>query len=795
MGRRTRNLPLPEFSPAFLERFSEIEEIGSGGMARVFQARQAGIARQVAVKLIHPLAVRDSATLHRFVQEARITAALAHPNIIKILDTGEEADLPYLVFEFIEGRTLEDRIRQEGQLAIEDALAIAADVADALAYAHERGIVHRDLKPENLLFTAEGVAKIADFGLAKLEDSSRRLTGIGFSVGTPGYMSPEQVLGQETDGRSDIYAVGVMLYEMLAGALPFPSHNDMNVMLARMQQPYPALVSKRPDAPVAAEQLVARALAFELDERFQTAIELREAILDILKPDRSGRVKTRPTPRPPPKPRSSRPVVAQPGAPRQRQWRVPSWMWLTGVAAGVFLATAAITSLRVGGPGVHDASGVVAMPGLASARVYWSSTEPYQASLRIWESGQPETSAREYRETQPRSRHDLTLQGLKPGANLQYRILYPDGSQSLLYGVRIPDGRSLEILEPMLLSGPAGATVFAWETSAPSRCALLYRKGSQIRRVESSRGYRRRHKVAVTDYPLLATNASAELECRCLGGSAHSEFPVRSALEAASILEQQAARLDLPALVQKFDSKVRVNHDSPGDLIPKALLDAARHFGGLARAWFAEGLVARKLAFYHVLANLENVDAVWAAAGLELPLKSAALYAPFIATRYPDGPPPGGKELGSGKFKGATFRAIHAPPVLEKLARDTPVGPTLTVAKESFRLAKEDLDAAERVWITLQVHNLNVEEFFKARVGGVVDLYFRPAVVGFPGMTDASGAPLAAPPDRKATFVSHGVPAELLKHGENEVELLYDSVPGVAALGHAAIRGAWVHLE
>ncbi|MBI3891916.1 MAG: serine/threonine protein kinase [Candidatus Wallbacteria bacterium] len=794
MGKRSRNLPLPEFSPAFLERFEEIEEIGSGGMARVFKARNKAINRPVAVKLIHPLAVRDAATLHRFVQEARITAALQHPNIIKILDTGEEGELPYLVFEFIEGRTLENRIRQEGKLSLADALGIAADVADALAYAHERGVIHRGLKPGNLLFTAEGVAKIADFGLAKLEDSSRRLTGIGFSVGTPGYMSPEQVLGNETDGRSDIYAVGVMLYEMLTGALPFPSHNDMNVMLARMQEPYPPLRSRRPDAPESAEELIAHALAFELEDRFQTARDLREAILDITKPDRSGRVKTKPVPRP----RPSKPVAVQVRPAKAHTWRVPPWMWLSGLAAAVFLAAAAITSLRVGTPGgggAYDASGVVAMPGLGSARVYWSSTAAYQASLRLWESGQPEAAAREYHETASRSKHDLTVAELKPGGSFQYRILYPDKTQSLLYGVRVPEGRTLEVQEPRLQSGPGGTALFTWQTNVPARCTLVYRAGNEKRQQVASRGYRRRHRIAVADYPLLQANASASLECQCLGGAGNAVFPVRSALEAASVLEQQAAKLDLTTLVGRFDSKVRVKHESPADLLPRPLLEAAGNFSGLAGAWFSEGLVARKLAFYHVLANLENVDAVWAAAGLELPFRAAALYRPFVTTDYPDGPPPGGKEFGADKLKGVTFRGLHAPQVLEKLSNDTPAGPTATVIKDSFRLSKEDLDAAERVWITLQTHNLDPENAFKVRLDGMVDLYFRPASVGYPGMASSGGSPASAPPARKATFVSHGVPAELLHPGPNELEVSYDSVPGVTALGHAAIRAAWVHLE
>jgi hypothetical protein len=789
MGPRTRQFALPEFSEAFQKRFSDLEEIGSGGMARVFRARQRAVNRAVAIKLIHPLAVRDENTLQRFLQEARITAALQHPNIIKILDSGEEAELPYLVFELVEGKTLEERLRREGPLSLADALGLAEDLADALAYAHDRGIVHRDLKPENLLFTPDGTVKIADFGLARMIDSSRRLTGIGFSVGTPGYMSPEQVLGADTDGRSDIYSVGVMLYEMLTGTLPYPSHNDMNVMLDRMQKPFPTIRSKRPEIPAAVDLLVAHAMHLEVDKRFETARDLREAVLDISQPNRSGRRRLTGW---------ARAVSGRMVAARRRgsRWMVPAAVAIS-IFAVAFIAAAAWSRLKGAGAGASssfDATGVMAMPGPRAARIYWNSSTPYRAKLRYWEAGKPEASARELEEVAERTRHDLTVGGLRSGAAFSYCIVYPDGRRSLEHKLQVPRVTRLEVLEPRLRAAASGGAWFTWTTNVPARCWLEYSVRSGPRRLAASKTYRRRHQLAVPDYPLYSISAPPRLLCRFAGGYETVPLPVVSASEAATAIESAAARLELPKLVQLFDDKVRLENGSPAELLPEELVRAARQFEDLARAWFSEVPVARRVALYHKLLPLENVDAMWAETGLELPLGAAALYRCFVATDYPEAAP-AGQPIAAEQLRTAVLRSARAPASVPGLARASAVSTAVVEVSGSLHLQKRELDAAERAWLVLRLEKLGLEEHIQVRVNSVLDLCFRPAAVGYPGMAGAAGEPATAPPARPAPFIAHSLPAELLRAGSNEFVFSYDSVPGVAALGTARVGGAWLVLE
>ena len=194
--------------------------IGAGGMSTVYRALDETLERQVAIKLMNREVATDSDQLERFRREARAVAQLSHPHIVGVIDAGEDDSRPYIVFEYVEGETLKDRIRRLGRLPIPEAVAYAIEIARALGAAHARHIVHRDVKPQNVLIDHEGSAKVTDFGIARtLEEDG--LTADGRVLGTTDYVSPEQALGQHVTGQSDLYSLGVVLYEMLTGEVPF----------------------------------------------------------------------------------------------------------------------------------------------------------------------------------------------------------------------------------------------------------------------------------------------------------------------------------------------------------------------------------------------------------------------------------------------------------------------------------------------------------------------------------------------------------------------------------------------
>src|SRR5437763_8355773 len=214
-------------------------QIGTGGMSTVYRSFDTVLERPVAIKLMHREIASHSEQLERFRREARSVAQLNHPHIVTVIDAGEDEGTPYIVFEFVDGETLKERIRRCGRLPIPEAIAYAIEIARALGAAHERGIVHRDIKPQNVLIDPEGSAKVTDFGIARtLEEEG--LTAAGRVLGTTDYVSPEQALGHTVTGQSDIYSLGICLYEMLTGEVPSQGENQVAVAMkhGRDQLPY-----------------------------------------------------------------------------------------------------------------------------------------------------------------------------------------------------------------------------------------------------------------------------------------------------------------------------------------------------------------------------------------------------------------------------------------------------------------------------------------------------------------------------------------------------------------------------
>jgi eukaryotic-like serine/threonine-protein kinase len=256
-------------------------QVGAGGMSTVYRAFDATLERRVAVKLMHRDIAADSDQLERFRREARAVAQLSHPHIVGVIDAGEDEGRPYIVFEYVEGETLKDHIRRLGRLPVDEAIAYAIEIARALGAAHARGIVHRDVKPQNVLVDEEGSAKVTDFGIARSMDDSG-LTAEGRVLGTTDYVSPEQALGHEVNGQSDLYSLGVVLYEMLTGDVPFHGENQVSVAMKHVREDLPDVQRRRPEVSAGLAAILDRMTCKDLGKRYSDALTLQADLEEAL---------------------------------------------------------------------------------------------------------------------------------------------------------------------------------------------------------------------------------------------------------------------------------------------------------------------------------------------------------------------------------------------------------------------------------------------------------------------------------------------------------------------------------
>ena len=248
-------------------------QVGAGGMSTVYRAFDVTLERRVAIKLMHREIASDSDQLERFRREARTVAQLSHPHIVGVIDAGEDEGRPYIVLEFVEGETLKDRIRRLGRLPVDEAIAYAIEIARALGAAHSRHIVHRDVKPQNVLIDEEGSAKVTDFGIARSLDEDG-LTADGRVLGTTDYVSPEQALGEDVNGQSDIYSLGVVLYEMLTGEVPFSGENQVSVAMKHVREDMPDIQARRPQVSATLAAVLDRMTDKDLRRRYPDALSL-----------------------------------------------------------------------------------------------------------------------------------------------------------------------------------------------------------------------------------------------------------------------------------------------------------------------------------------------------------------------------------------------------------------------------------------------------------------------------------------------------------------------------------------
>ncbi len=365
-------------------RYRLVELLGQGGMATIYRATDAQLGREVAVKVLHPEYGRDPDFVARFKQEAQAAASLSHPNIVGVYDFGTDADGPYIVMELVDGEDVATLLARNGPLPPRQAARLTAEAAHALGAAHARGIVHRDVKPGNILVSSDGRVKVTDFGIARAW-ADARLTLPGVTLGSVHYFSPEQALGEQATPASDIYSLGIVLYELLTGRRPWEGDNAAAVAMARISAPPPLVSDVRPNVPPVLEAIDRRALSPDPTARFPSAEAMAgalEAFLDegaprtgagaagaavaataataarAYPPDAYAGAPAPPPPAPPP-------VSAAPVPEPEEPEGTSPWIWVAGLLGLVILVVVGFLAFRLlsaNTPGGSPAPGTVTLP-------------------------------------------------------------------------------------------------------------------------------------------------------------------------------------------------------------------------------------------------------------------------------------------------------------------------------------------------------------------------------------------------------------------------------------------------
>jgi eukaryotic-like serine/threonine-protein kinase len=495
------------------DRYHVLRKLGEGAMGQVYLAEHVKMGRECAVKVMHPALLNDADAVSRFNREASNASRIVHSNVATVFDFGETPDgITYLAMEYVDGGSVGALLRREGMLAVPRAVGLARQMADALAAAHDLGIVHRDLKPENVMVTrgrsGRESVKVVDFGIAKAAGQAQHVTQTGLVIGTPDYMSPEQLGGAEADARTDVYALGCILYEMLTGEKPFAGPGGEVVAVRRLIEPSGPPSLLRPDLPAALDAAVVRALALSPADRFQTASEFGEALaalhLDggVTAPPATAR-------RPPTEPSAlgaaparaaaaaaaapAAAPIAAPPAPPQPTRRAGRWVTAVGVvllaaaAAGVgvwFWPSVAFEN-RLAVPVTVTLQGrpvqTVAPRGVLTARV------PRRRVFEAWWTAVPPAGERGRPMGEPVAGHITRAFGTDLTVPLRVRAeAFSDGAAYFAPLITNETGRPLRVVVNWSLRSPGGeplarecpCTVPPGAVRYPTGYYLLYRNST-----------------------------------------------------------------------------------------------------------------------------------------------------------------------------------------------------------------------------------------------------------------------------------------------------------------------------
>jgi serine/threonine-protein kinase len=375
------------------DRYELEELVGTGGMSSVYRANDRMLDRKVALKVLHQHYTDDEEYVERFRREARSVAQLSHPNIVTVIDRGEADGRQFIVFEYVDGDNLKAVVNSNGAMPVETAVSLAHQIARALAFAHEHGLVHRDVKPQNVLLNGDGRAKVTDFGIARSLDVQHGMTQTGTVLGTSDYIAPEQAQGQQVSVQTDVYSLGVVLYELLTGEVPFAGENFVAVAMRHINEAAPSVRERRPDVPPRLDAALQRAMAKDPRDRFPSmdafCSELAACLQELNRGTDLDATVYVPPPASPPRARRPRPARRRPSAP-------PLTVLLVGLLAAAAIAAAIIAwrnSLHhSASPQPPSAAALVPLRGISGYDPYGNNHQESNAAAPLATDGNSSTA-------------------------------------------------------------------------------------------------------------------------------------------------------------------------------------------------------------------------------------------------------------------------------------------------------------------------------------------------------------------------------------------------------------------
>ncbi len=772
-----------ELGPEFSSRYEISGVLGRGGMGLVLRARQKDLKRDVAVKL---MLVSDPDMLRRFQREGRLLAKLRHPNIVAVLATGEARGHPYLVFELVEGETLRSRIDRMGALKVDLAIGLVRQVADGLALAHEQGVLHRDVKCNNIIVTSDGTAKLADFGLALTLDAGDRITRAGIFMGTPEYTAPEVITGAKPQAASDLYSLGMVLYEALAGNTSFGDLPLQELMRAHLEREPLPLSSMRRDVPPWVDAIVRRLLAKDPAQRYQGAAQLvrlldqglagkldgaegfevptlgRQPILDEVDATTVQATGTQ-KPRRKPRGRDRSPLAS---------WKAAA----LGAGAGLVLLLAAVAAFWLGGGAGGIAITEVKLEPLVSASIVrWKTSENVQSWLEFKPESESAAAWRRagVRERAPDTEHLEILRELAPGRSYQVRVACKGGAVSLAYPVGfvragVPSVRSAK--EGWLLELPA---------SAPVKGHLEI-EGRRMEPIAPGPARVLSFRIGLED-ALLGLRGLTLVEETMPGEE------VRSCVEDCPGLPRElAAAVDLPAIGRIL--KELYGQTNAGQAARQQLFERVRRmpffplwqrFLPVSKAFFTELPSvpdSLKIEVYNKLLGLEHLDA--GATDFHLPLLIGFWSAtePFVTRRL-------GQLPWKGRYRWSsdlTIRdSVWVPegegPAIKRMLADVKSFTTTWRTRALFRLRipAAEYEQARGVALAMKVSYLVTRSYFEVTVNNGLRMQCR-LPIGWDYDVSAQ--------DR---IFFYELPKQFLRPGDNRLEIAMGTSPGVDPSSHA----------
>ena len=808
--------PAEDLLGTTLGSYEILEILGRGGMGVVYKAMQTNLKRIVALKAVRGDVARKRMHVERFKREVQACTELRHPNIITIFDYGEEREYYFYAMEYLESRTLEDQVDESGgQLPLREVLELGEAVAEAMAYFHSKNLIHRDIKPSNIMVSSDGKVTLMDFGLVKPTQDTA-LTQEGKAIGTPRYMSPEMLQGHEVDGRSDIFQLGLILYELATGRSAFRGHDVFslahNILSTEPDPPSKhneclgqsfdhlvlnCLAKKREDRYPSAERLIADIKRLRRKVPVHALNERTPTRDDLFSPVSGPIVHTKPM-------RASGVIEGLRGVDRR--------ILAAALASVVLLVTTLIYVLAARPPTATFLSNDVLVHRRGeSAEITWTSKRAYPSIVLLQDATDRHSPPTEITDSLPRAttRHKLALQGLRPETSYSFRIVYPDGSRSVPHGISVGREQELSIQRYQVRRPGWKEVEIVWRSSLPAAAWITYLRAGKEQRVRVSEKPGDRHRVLLRE--LGVEESLEDLAVHLEAGEQKIRIPresIPSCRAEARELCREAAAIELGELQAHLAAHIR-GQASEQATRERALALLQEHPAGRRLAeWFAsrrtwlQGFFAAddvdarkdKLPLYRELNRLADVDRYFDFQKLPPPLEIRKVLNAFIGLAWQQ---PEGRMTLLAKYGESD---LVLTPATETGGKDPlfalydSVKPTQakteTLLRPDFSAAHEG--APRRIAVGALVRNLSPDMSLTVRIGDDVELDLHNTRASYPG-SYWLGLEDDQEQSRKIRATSNWVvawcPAELVPNGLENLHVSTRLVPPCKAVHVAIVYG------